>query len=86
MYREVGDLIGGPKAMTNDYGGKENKFTAVLPTLSEGGVRGTPSFSKADGGAVVCLPVLGGEGSHGWVCGPCAQERRRGDGRGRAVC
>ena len=85
MNREVSELIGAPKTMTNDYGGKEKKFTAVLPTLSEGGVRSTPSFSKADGGAVVCLSVLGCEGSHGWVCGPCAQERRSGAGRGGAV-
>lgn len=58
----------------------------MVLTLSEGGVGGTPSFSEADGGAVVRLPMLGGQGSHGWVGGPCTQERRRGDGGGRAVC
>lgn len=55
----------------------------VILTLSEGGVRGTSSFSEADGGAVMCFPVLGGEGSHGWVWGPCTQEGRWG---GRGVC
>lgn len=54
-------------------------------TLSEGSVGGTPSFSETDRGAVVRLSMLGGQGSHGWVGGPCAQERRRSDGGGRAV-
>lgn len=53
--------------------------------MGEGGVGGTASFSEADGGAVVCLPMLGSQGGHCWVGGPSTQERRRADAGGRAV-
>lgn len=70
-----------------ESGGKKrsNRLTPVVLTLGEGGVRGTASFSEADGGAVVRLPMLGSQGSHCWVGGPSAQERRGADAGGRAV-
>lgn len=70
----------------NEYGGKKRqKLTLVVLTLGEGGVGGTASFSEADGGAVVRLPVLGSQDGHCWVGGPSAQERRGGDAGGGAV-
>ncbi len=63
----------------------EDKFTVVFLTLGEGGVRGTASFSEANGRAVVRLPVLGSEGGHRWVGRPSRHKRRRGDTGGRAV-
>ena len=48
----------------------EERKTLVVLTLGEGGVRGTASFSEADGGPIVRLPVLGGQDSHRWVGRP----------------